>query len=129
MKNDRFKFKIFDRVNNIFLNDYSKLYCISVNGDIMSINKLDGNVTCLSYDNFILMQSTGLVDKNGTEVFEGDIIKDSNNYIFKIYYNQEKCCFMAENKEYFTDMNICAGFIKSKEVIGNIYENKDLIKD
>ena len=69
----------------------------------------------------ILMQYTGLKDKNGTEIFEGDIVEEK--VPGKVYRKTEVKWNRSDLGFYF--YNSGTDFI---EVIGNIYENPDLIK-
>ncbi len=79
-----------------------------------------------------IMQFTGLKDKNGKEVYEGDILEfvenDESKTLLQIDYDNDLCAFVAykDNGWHFNDgryyeWNNC-------EVIGNIYENSELIK-
>ena len=76
---------------------------------------------------------TGLTDKNGKKIFEGDIIKDKElPGIYMIGYKEDsmKYAFLYYHKEL---KNIyCGGFVskedgKSIEVIGNIHDNPELL--
>lgn len=100
--------------------------------------KAYGNENYFNQD-AILMQSTGFHDKNGVEIFEGDII--NSGYIFKgspfeeDEYEEKKgvvtflnCGFNIEFKNHinlFIDIILSCEDI---EVIGNIYENKELLR-
>lgn len=74
-------------------------------------------------------QFTGLYDKNGKEIYEGDIIKGFD-IIIEVWYSEDTACFMAEMKEPQNDMvDILGGYDTARmEIIANIYDNPDLIK-
>ena len=79
-------------------------------------------------------QFTGLFDKNGKEIYEGDIIGCSKPDIkHLIFYNEKQGRFMAAlngdiENDYF---GVCglddSGWNSRKEVIGNIHDNKNIL--
>lgn len=75
----------------------------------------------------ILLQFTGLKDRNGKEVYEGDIIKLYLGAICKIDYEKGQYVFILL-KNQFTQTPINELDIRNCTVIGNIYENPDLLK-
>jgi len=70
--------------------------------------------------NSILMQYTGLKDKNGKEIYEGDIIKGE---WIDLYTGLTK-----EKISVITDIRAIPDYINC-EIIGNIYENPELLKE
>ena len=80
--------------------------------------------------NCILMQYTGLKDKNGKEIYEGDVV--INNAITrpaKVHYQQSECRFGKLYKDGLTiSLNELSEGFKSIEIIGNIHENHELLE-
>lgn len=91
------------------------------------------------YTTYELMQSTGLVDKNGKEIFEGDIIKSDFLGIGIINYSENLKRFTVINPNYADEEDYCSDmtwddfieeFNKNQyEVVGNIYENPELLEE
>lgn len=71
-----------------------------------------------------IMQSTGLKDVNGNEIFEGDIIQYIDNNICKAVVEFVDCCFWVKHEALWIvwDEN------PRLEIIGNIYENAELME-
>lgn len=98
-----------------------ELYCIG-----------DGITYMVSAEDLVLMQSTGLVDKNGKEIFEGDIldykgrkalVRWHGSYASFIYR------FVDELQKRNTEWKpLYLAYMKC-EIIGNIYENPELLED
>lgn len=104
-----------DIVENDFVDDWTSL------GFKSYVEKLEP---------FVLMQYTGLEDKNGVEIYEGDILEFGNrnpvevifdNGCFNVFDEPLGWDFDSQDIPIRTDLIFC-------EVIGNIHQNKDLLK-
>lgn len=92
-------------------------------------------------DEVILMQSTGIKDKNGKEIFEGDLITDTGVFNSIVKYGkwvyEEDFGAKSKSVGFYLDKsyedspwyeNLNYDYISSKyEVVGNIYENEDKV--
>ena len=77
----------------------------------------------------ILIQYTGLKDKNGVEIYEGDIYSDGFKLRHEyIVWNNRFASFTGRSKAYDNCVNLSEDFAARIEVIGNIYENPELME-
>lgn len=72
-------------------------------------------------------QFTGLTDKNGKKIFEGDILKGCWKMIFEVYYDDCLLQFRAKTVDGFNKDIDYYGYPHQIEVIGNIYDNPELL--
>ena len=70
------------------------------------------------------LQYTGLKDKNGKEIFEGDIWEEDTDVGEIIWLEDEGQFALADKNDTITTLS----FLRHGYIIGNIYENKDLLK-
>jgi len=74
-------------------------------------------------------QFTGLQDKNGKEIFEGDVIHCDNGSVGIITYDEERIMYRVDSEFKTGFCHPVYGYAPPFEVIGNIYENSDLTAD
>ena len=96
-----------------------------------------GETNFMSFDEIELMKSTGLFDRNGQEIFEGDIITNGIDIVdvrnhetlgFYTIVNGREVFFGhgTSIEEFEEDIE---GFTEISEIIGNIYENKGILEE
>lgn len=83
------------------------------------------------FDEIELMQSIGLKDHNGLEIFEGDILRHrtQTEYTFIVKYDKEYSRWIGDGINCIYNINIAKDFVPYYEIIGNIYQNKELLKE
>lgn len=86
------------------------------------------NIRHDKFNDIEFMQYTGLKDKNGKEIYEGDIVKFLNG-IFEVIWCNEKASFILKNKEYKEFLNFIYENNNGMEIVGNIYQNLELYKE
>lgn len=113
----KIKFKVWDFKNNKWHNDEGGY---AADTEWIGINEL---ITFTQEREFRICQYTGLKDKNGKEIYEGDIIKDAMQSTWSVDWDNENAVWNITRDEGGEPW-----IIEKFEVVGNIYENKDLIK-
>ena len=95
------------------------------NGDIWIIDEDSVAGDWIVNNDLHLMQSTGLKDKNGKEIFEGDVVK-CNGLLGTI--KSLKAMWICSFVKYNNYQKV-GFFAQEIEVVGNIYENPELLED
>lgn len=90
-----------------------------------------GETNFMSFDEIELMQSTGLKDKNGKEIFVGDIIKCTRGCLHEVYIEKEYGGTFIGGMPavYLKGLGEGYAWTEHEEIIGNIYENPELLED
>lgn len=122
--NREIKFRVYDE-------DLKKMRCLNSSHDFICFDEKGNGYyhnmqTGLGEWFSDLMQYTGLKDKNGVEVYEGDVVRivyDNIEHIYQIIFDKEEFDFKATNGK--NDGNFqYLGCCEEIQVIGNIYENE-----
>ena len=126
------KFRAWDKEKKMFL--YFALHPQKFNWgetDYTKTSDMNGYLCGINFPNISdWMQFTGLKDKNGKDIYEGDIIKISNHdevYFGIIKFNHQTGRFMFFDIADQTLYGLMSND-QSNEVVGNIYENPELLK-
>lgn len=140
--NDRFKYRCWDKqIKKMRYGDIQ----LSCSGLPFTLEATSEGLKVVDIDNIEIMQSTGIKDRNGKLIYEGDIVK-SEEYPFKSndkYNYSAEICWAKDSAQFFyyvfknKDSEVVGrstgntGSLEEYEweIIGNIYENPELLEE
>src|SRR5690606_21880006 len=134
--NREIKFRIWDTVLKTMMPDFDNWIDFHGNYWTTPDERWDTkNTEIVRGHNYILMQFTGLTDKNGKEIYEGDILDGRNKIKKTVEWDSNRCAFViiehfkppvkisfVQMYDKFKSLFISGGILTNLEVIGNIYE-------
>src|ERR1017187_1360513 len=121
------KYRIWSKLINKWVTDLS---LINLTDDNFTLNDVFQN------RNLVFQQNMGILDINKKEIYEGDRVEYSfkmdehgevEKHIGEIYYDIIICAFCLDRSFEWTFLDGCLIY-KSFKIIGNVYENSELLK-
>lgn len=132
------RFRAWDSVKKVMFKD---TFAITESGQVVVVEQefVTSTPDYVFVDHLIVMQSTGLLDKNGREIFEGDIVKRYRSPFFKAEWEYLIETVVREGASLllgrdfgknFGTLPFDSPFAKGDllEVIGNVHENPELLE-
>lgn len=121
------RFRAWDEKNKEMFED---TFAVTESGEVVTVEQdfITNAPDYIFVDHLTIMQSTGLTDKNGKEIFEGDVVKMAKNvYSEPTYYEVVRHrggAYRLESKQYG-----CELWLRHTdcEIAGDIYENPELV--
>jgi len=140
--NERFKFRVWDKGNSIFLSNGKNVHAITNLGKLV-INKSSewyGGMENTNPNDYVIQQYTGLKDKNDKDIYEGDIVTFTKRGIThghyaediknaEVWYSLEDCAFVFGKYKSadYTWWYSMADDLRDFVIVGNIFENPNLL--
>lgn len=130
--NRQIKFRVWNSYRKSFVerSDYP-------GNNVDSAIRFDGKIIAINgsefwfphQDNFVVQQFTGLLDKNGREIYGGDILK-YGNLPYEVMWSEYQWIATCPNYNHchWPKFEYFAREAKCSEIIGNIFEHPDLLK-
>ena len=115
--NDKFKFIVWDNIFKEFMKFIPSLYHTGL---------LSGITEEQYKHRYVLKPCIGLKDKNDNLVYEGFILK-KDEIIVTVFFDINSASYQLDNKEWDSSESIDADTLKTYEIIGNIYENPEIL--
>lgn len=124
------KFRAWDKKCNKMFKD---TFAITESGQVIIVEQesVFDTPDYVFTDDLIIMQSTGLVDKNNKEIFDGDVLLTYDDELVKVYWDDIlgswyiafpcEAVELNEVADIQSNRSICA-------IVGNIYENPELLE-
>ena len=97
--------------------------------DLINIGSVTRDFTIAQWVEMPKQQFTGLLDKNGKEIYEGDIVQHYDGQKFKVEYVDGRFKAIRPRYPMFDDERDLWTFGEAITIIGNIYESKHLLKE
>ena len=132
MSNREIKFRAWDKVRKRWF-PKKEPFEIYLNGKYLGLDPWRENYRDWN-NKYVLCQYTGLKDKNGKEIFEGDIIKDRYHRGEVLFGEHDDADLYGTYQGWYINNKMYPGEIErrgilnmdSPEIIGNVYENPEL---
>lgn len=118
------KFRAWDKV----LKEMVRVNALVLDKQVIKVTYKNGSIANEDVKEYELMQSTGLFDKNGKEIFEGDILGTKDGLLNGVVeYRADLGMFVNSLIRYNNFEKLCS-IAGDREIIGNIYENPELLE-
>lgn len=122
------RFRAWDEKNKEMFKD---TFAVTESGEVVTVEQdfITNAPDYIFVDHLTLMQSTGLTDKNGKEIFEGDIVDSEDGILSGIVeFRPDLGMFVSTLIKYNNFERLC-NVADSVYIIGNIYTNPELAEE